>query len=283
MGPECHEERLRRWAKRTGKAVLSIDYGKAPEYPYPWAIEEGFDVYRTLMQTGGSVIGMGGKELRIVLCGDSAGGNIVTTIMLNILESKEKEAIQPPVALCLAYPALDFNFTSWMTPQNLKVLRTEQSSNHIPGVEEGKDHMRHKSPLSVVNDSTPKSQLLGRIPSWRKSLSGRLRSRSVDRAPENGSTGDENGNGDIRKEHEKSLAERVKTPGEEISFAKIQEQMDKATEDVKRGKERQAVPGTIGTRLTMTSRTGYFQDRIISPSMVSVDDLHSPLLLCHDG
>ena len=25
----------------------------------------------------------------------------------------------------------------------------------------------------------------------------------------------------------------------------------------------------IGTRLTMTSRTGYFQDRIISPSMVS--------------
>ena len=26
--------------------------------------------------------------------------------------------------------------------------------------------------------------------------------------------------------------------------------------------------GTIGTRLTMTSRTGYFQDRIISPSMV---------------
>lgn len=31
MGPECHEERLRRWAKRTGKPVLSIDYGKAPE------------------------------------------------------------------------------------------------------------------------------------------------------------------------------------------------------------------------------------------------------------
>jgi len=26
----------------------------------------------------------------------------------------------------------------------------------------------------------------------------------------------------------------------------------------------------IGTRLTMTSRTGYFQDRIISPSMVGV-------------
>ena len=31
MGPECHEERLRRWAKRTGKPIISIDYGKAPE------------------------------------------------------------------------------------------------------------------------------------------------------------------------------------------------------------------------------------------------------------
>ena len=31
MGPECHEERLRIWAKRTGKPVLSVNYGKAPE------------------------------------------------------------------------------------------------------------------------------------------------------------------------------------------------------------------------------------------------------------
>lgn len=31
MGPECHEERLRLWAKRTRKPVLSVDYGKAPE------------------------------------------------------------------------------------------------------------------------------------------------------------------------------------------------------------------------------------------------------------
>lgn len=30
------------------------------------------------------------------------------------------------------------------------------------------------------------------------------------------------------------------------------------------------IKGSIGTRLTMTSRTGYFQDRIISPSMVRV-------------
>ena len=35
MTPEHHEERLRVWAIRTGRPVLSIDYGKAPECMRP--------------------------------------------------------------------------------------------------------------------------------------------------------------------------------------------------------------------------------------------------------
>lgn len=31
MGPEHHEERLRSWAVQTGKPVISVEYGKAPE------------------------------------------------------------------------------------------------------------------------------------------------------------------------------------------------------------------------------------------------------------
>lgn len=31
MSPEHHEERLRMWTISTGKPVLAIDYGKAPE------------------------------------------------------------------------------------------------------------------------------------------------------------------------------------------------------------------------------------------------------------
>jgi hypothetical protein len=40
--------------------------------PYPWAIEEGFDVYRTLVETKGSVIGIKSGRLDMVLSGDSA-------------------------------------------------------------------------------------------------------------------------------------------------------------------------------------------------------------------
>ena len=31
MTPEHHDERLRRWAVKTGKPIISVDYGKAPE------------------------------------------------------------------------------------------------------------------------------------------------------------------------------------------------------------------------------------------------------------
>lgn len=40
--------------------------------PYPWAIEEGFDAYRTLMETKGECIGIKSRKLGIVLTGDSA-------------------------------------------------------------------------------------------------------------------------------------------------------------------------------------------------------------------
>lgn len=67
MSPEHHEERLRIWAANTGKPVLSVDYGKAPECtktavkinqayitipdPYPFAIDEAFDAYKILVES----------------------------------------------------------------------------------------------------------------------------------------------------------------------------------------------------------------------------------------
>jgi acetyl esterase/lipase len=90
MSPEHHEERLRAWALRTGRPVLAIDYGKAPECescdaclspqpsycptidPYPFAIDEAFDVYRVLVESAGTVIGMSGRKLNIIISGDSA-------------------------------------------------------------------------------------------------------------------------------------------------------------------------------------------------------------------
>lgn len=180
--------------------------------------------------------------------------------MLNILESPLK--IPHPLALVLAYPAIDFNYNSWMTPQDLQVLRTEQSSRNIPGIMEGKDHMRHKSPLSVVDDSGQRkppntADPLSRKSSWHRSLSGRFRSSASSRSAFDV---------DARKEEDKTLRERVKTPVEEISLEALQQELQVAAAEAQEEKEHEKM--TLGTRLTMTSRTGYFQDRIISPTMV---------------
>jgi hypothetical protein len=40
--------------------------------PYPYAIEEGLDIYTVLHQTTGRIIGMSGTSLDIVMSGDSA-------------------------------------------------------------------------------------------------------------------------------------------------------------------------------------------------------------------
>lgn len=184
--------------------------------------------------------------------------------MLRILETADP--IPHPVALVLAYPALDFNFKSFMSPEHLRILRTEQSTHHIPGVEEGKDHMRHKSPLSVVSDVKASPAISNRKPSWTRSLSGKLRGMA---SPSLGASELTN---DGRNEEEKSLRERVKTPLVEKSFEAMQQELN---EMAKSHEERKVPP--LGTRLTMTSRTGYFQDRIISPTMVgSAVDTSNP-------
>lgn len=166
MTPQHHEERLRQLAKEMGKPVLSIDYGKSPEYIFPYALEECFDVYRSLIESNGKIIGMGmvddkissnekedvgeAKKIKIILSGDSAGGNLATSVMFKIIEypqpfirtaysnlksnsqTPEGYGISPlprPIAMLLAYPSLNFEFTAWMKPDHLRVLRVQSEVN----------------------------------------------------------------------------------------------------------------------------------------------------------
>jgi hypothetical protein len=62
------------------------------------------------------------------------------------LSTNESTILPQPLALVLNYAALDFNFTSWMSPAHLRVLRSEQSSGNLPGLKElaaQKDHFQH--------------------------------------------------------------------------------------------------------------------------------------------
>lgn len=330
MTPEHHEERLRMWAVSTGRPVLAVEYGKAPEYPYPFAQDEAFDTYRLMVESCGKIIGMSGKKISIIISGDSAGGSLALNIVIKTLELRNLAASshQPiklplPTAVVLNYAALDFNFTSWMSADNLRVLRSEQSSGNIPGLKEVaelKDHLKHVSPLSMVRDKKPSRKRIRRRSSWKDTLKGFASGGEVDdednkhgypttalRVPsktfslrampamlgaDEGSLADAESDDEdfnARKEEDRPIQARIlykypnggsDLPRSNSALEKQQQELSIAVAEANteagrafsgnnsprpmNGKAKESV----GTRLTMTSRTGYFQDRIISPSMM---------------
>ena len=132
MGPRTHDDALCAWAGRTGLPVLAIDYRKAPEFPYPYALNECFDAYTVIFSSQGRCIGLSGERYpKIIVGGDSAGGNLATGLVLMALESGAtdtrrwhgEEPVPPPEALVLIYPALDMNIGNWMTDEQMALIR----------------------------------------------------------------------------------------------------------------------------------------------------------------
>ena len=135
MTPRHHDDKLLAWAGRTGLPVLSLDYKKAPEYPFPYALNECYDVYHTIVVTQGRCIGLAGHVApRIILTGDSAGGNFATGVVLMILQSvmerqvsRGEKTLPVPEALILIYPSLDMNIGNWMTDDQMALIQDQRT------------------------------------------------------------------------------------------------------------------------------------------------------------
>lgn len=93
---ETHDAQVRRLANRTGSAVLSVDYRRPPEHPFPAAPD---DVDTALGWLLVHADGLGLDLSRVVALGDSAGGNLALVAAL-----RNPEAI---AATVLVYPFVD--------------------------------------------------------------------------------------------------------------------------------------------------------------------------------
>lgn len=88
-------------AKRTGLAVLMVDYRLAPENPYPVGLEDCEDALHSVLSGQISVL----PEGPVVVMGDSAGGNLATVCCARLSDASS-------VALqVLYYPVTDHDFT----------------------------------------------------------------------------------------------------------------------------------------------------------------------------
>lgn len=84
-----------------GCVVVNIDYHLAPEYPFPLALEECYDVLKWIWTQAGR---MGFDPMRIAVGGHSAGGNISAALCLLARDRREFSLVYQ----VLNYPPLDF-------------------------------------------------------------------------------------------------------------------------------------------------------------------------------
>lgn len=90
--PQSHRHLVARLALETGLSVIAVEYRKAPEHPYPAAIEDALAVYQ-------AVLDQGIRASNTFLAGDSAGGNLVLQTLLGI---KEKQLPLPAAGCCIS-------------------------------------------------------------------------------------------------------------------------------------------------------------------------------------
>ncbi len=87
---DTHDGLCRQLARDTGWDVLAVDYRRAPEHPWPAAVD---DVERALRRLGGR---------RVALAGDSAGAHLAA-----VVARRARDAGRPVAAQVLICPALD--------------------------------------------------------------------------------------------------------------------------------------------------------------------------------
>ena len=107
---ECravHDPLLAALGRAAGARGFMVDYRLAPEHPFPAALDDCFAAWHYLLSSG---IDPG----RIVIAGDSAGGNLAVVTAMRARD----EGLPQPAGLVLLSPVLDLTFSGASIDRN---------------------------------------------------------------------------------------------------------------------------------------------------------------------
>ena len=96
-----HDHFARRLARVSGALVVSVDYRLAPEHPFPSPHDDCWLVTRWLQEHAAT---LGGDGSRMIVAGDSAGGNLAAGVAIRARDEGLDLAAQ-----VLIYPCTDTN------------------------------------------------------------------------------------------------------------------------------------------------------------------------------
>ena len=103
LSPLSHENYIRKIVNKTGIATLSVDYRLSPEYSFPFALDDIYQIYIWLIENGETDLNLRIKN--IILLGDSAGGNLILSLVSILLI----RGIKLPNLIILTYPSVKMN------------------------------------------------------------------------------------------------------------------------------------------------------------------------------
>ncbi|VUZ56771.1 unnamed protein product [Hymenolepis diminuta] len=105
LSSETHDVYIRPWAEKLDCPIISLNYSLAPECPYPRALDECFHAMCWVMANRER---LGARpDAQVVICGDSAGGNLSLGVCLRAAALGLKaEASRPGGALIAYAPAM---------------------------------------------------------------------------------------------------------------------------------------------------------------------------------
>jgi acetyl esterase len=121
LNVEVCDPTLRRLANSTGCVVVAVNYQKAPEHKFPVPFD---DSWATLCWVAENAAELNVDPSRLVVAGDSAGGNLAAAVCL-----KARDEGGPSVAYqVLIYPATNYGFDTPSYNQNAEGYLVQRES-----------------------------------------------------------------------------------------------------------------------------------------------------------
>jgi acetyl esterase len=139
-----------------------VDYARSPEAKYPVAIEQAYAATKWVAENGAS---MGIDPSRLVVAGDSVGGNMVAVVTL-----LAKQRGGPKISFqVLLYPVTDANFENqsyrefgadgyWLTRKSMKWFwdsyapESERNQPTVTPLRASIDQLRGLPPALIITD-----------------------------------------------------------------------------------------------------------------------------------